>query len=474
VWDATSGGNLLQNILIATTNGLANNRIATLNGITYTYDASGNLISDGMHSYQYDAEGRLASVDNGITAANTYDSANRRVKKVAGGIITHYIWEGSQVIAEYNGSTGALISEYIYAGSRMVAREQAGVIRYFHQDRLSTRLITDASGNVVGTMDHLPFGEDAGVVGESEKHRFTSYERDAESGTDYAINRQYAINTGRFMQPDPISGPIYNPQNLNLYTSSLNDPINSLDPEGLQAINVGNIDYMTVKGQLLDNPLLPDWSISWDITIPLWFFFWGPIRGGGMNSFTSMSQQENSKTQQHQKQPCREQDFIFQNSSGRYTASELSEIVQTALGEASNRYYPGEIEAIIATMVNRQNYNLAYIAAGEHSGPFGGGTSILGILKAGYVAFRPEVRSGEVKLTGAKALMGGVLYEGDYVCEQLKAAKDFAIKAANSTADWLIQNYPFTGFRGPGSKVPPGAFNVVKIGNTIFFMYRIR
>jgi hypothetical protein len=34
MWDATSGGNLLQNILIATTNGLANNRIATLNGIT--------------------------------------------------------------------------------------------------------------------------------------------------------------------------------------------------------------------------------------------------------------------------------------------------------------------------------------------------------------------------------------------------------------------------------------------------------
>jgi RHS repeat-associated protein len=137
------------------------------------------------------------------------------------------------VIAEYNGSTGALINEYIYAGSRMIAREQAGVIRYFHQDRLSTRLITDASGNVVGTMDHLPFGEDAGVVGESEKHRFTTYERDGESGTDYAINRQYSQSAGRFMRPDPVGGRLIEPQSFNRYEYTLNDPINLIDPLGL-------------------------------------------------------------------------------------------------------------------------------------------------------------------------------------------------------------------------------------------------
>jgi hypothetical protein len=113
------------------------------------------------------------------------------VKKTTGGVTTHSVWEGSQVIAEYNASTGALLSEYVYAGSRMVAREQSGVMRYYHAARLSTRLTTDATGAVVGTQDHLPFGEDVAGSGESEKPRLTNYERDSESYTDYAINRQH-------------------------------------------------------------------------------------------------------------------------------------------------------------------------------------------------------------------------------------------------------------------------------------------
>ncbi len=162
MWDAVSGGNQLQNIAIATTGGVANNRIANVNGVAYTYDASGDVTADGAHSYQYDAECRLATVDSGSAATNTYDSSNWRVKKVAGGVTTHYVWEGAQVIAEYNGSTGALISEYIFAGSSMI-REQGSTTRYYHRDRLSTRLITDGAGTVAGTMDHLPFGEEAGV-----------------------------------------------------------------------------------------------------------------------------------------------------------------------------------------------------------------------------------------------------------------------------------------------------------------------
>jgi RHS repeat-associated protein len=235
MWDAISGGNQLQNIAIATTGGVANNRIANVNGVTYSYDASGNCTGDGAHSYAYDGEGRQASVDSGATTSSAYDSANRRLKKIAGGATTHYVWEGAQVIAEYNGSTGALISEYVYAGSRMVARDQGGVLRYFHQDRLSTRLITDASGTVVGTEDHLPFGQDAGTTGETEKHRFTSYERDAESGTDYAINRQYSSPAGRFSGPDPFSGSydLFDPQSLNRYAYAQNDGVNFTDSLGL-------------------------------------------------------------------------------------------------------------------------------------------------------------------------------------------------------------------------------------------------
>jgi RHS repeat-associated protein len=244
MWDAVSGGNQLQNVAIAQTGAVANNRIANVNGVTYTYDASGNVTGDGGHSYSYDGAGRQASVDSGSAASSIYDFADRRVKKTAGGVMTHYLYEGSQVIAEYNAASGALLSEYVYAGGRLLAREQAGVQRYYLQDRLSTRLVTDAAGLVVGTENHLPFGEEAGVTGEQEKHRFTTYERDSESGTDYAMNRQHQSANGRFMQPDPVQGNLALPQSLNRYAYAGNDPINAVDPSGLDpVVLIDGVDY---------------------------------------------------------------------------------------------------------------------------------------------------------------------------------------------------------------------------------------
>ena len=193
---------------------------------TYSYDLNGNLTrktfkSNSNHTdYTYDAENRLVSVDGGATAQYRYDHQNRRVTKIIGGAWTHYIWEGSRVIGEHDGTTpfggygstpyGERSSQidYIYAGSKLVSSlsythschyDGAAIIcttatttRYYLSDRLSTRLVLDASGNVIGRQGHLPFGEDFAESGSQEKHHFTSYERDLESGTDYAGNRQYS------------------------------------------------------------------------------------------------------------------------------------------------------------------------------------------------------------------------------------------------------------------------------------------
>jgi RHS repeat-associated protein len=81
----------------------------------------------------------------------------------------------------------------------------------------------------------LPFGEELNATGTTDKHKFTSYERDSETGTDYAVNRQYAQNAGRFMRPDPYEGsdnPAI-PQSLNRFSYVEGDPVNSVDPTGL-------------------------------------------------------------------------------------------------------------------------------------------------------------------------------------------------------------------------------------------------
>jgi RHS repeat-associated protein len=238
MWNATTGGSQLQSIALQMSGSAPTNRIGNVNGVSYVYDSSGNVTNDGAYSYTYDAESRLVSVSVGGSGSYGYDSANRRIKKTASGVTTHYVWEGSEVIAEYDGVSGALISEYVHTG-RVMIREQGSAIRYYHSDRLSTRLITDGTGTVVGTEDHLLFGEDGGVVGESEKHRFTSYERDSESGTDYAVNRQYSNGTGRFLRPDPVTGSRGNPQSFNRYAYAGNDPVNAIDPLGLQSYCFG-------------------------------------------------------------------------------------------------------------------------------------------------------------------------------------------------------------------------------------------
>gem|GEM_PF-6532799 len=221
VWDAASGGNQLQNTVIGQLGEVKTNRIASVNGTAFGYDASGNVTGDGARTYAYDAENRLVSVSEPSGESYGYDAANRRVKKVAGGVVTHYVWEGYQVIAEYE---------------RGGSNTQATGTRYYHQDRLSTaRIITDGAGNVKGTTDHLPFGEEIGFTGESEKHKFTTYERDG-TGLDYAVNRHYDPRQGRFNQADPLgmgAASLADPQSLNLYNYVENDPVNFIDPLGL-------------------------------------------------------------------------------------------------------------------------------------------------------------------------------------------------------------------------------------------------
>ena len=237
VWDATSGGNQIQSIVLQGSGGIPTNQIASVTAgstLNYTYDAAGNVTNDGVHSYTYDSENRLVSVDGGSTASYAYDYQNRRYKKTVGSAVTHYVWQGSQVLAEHNGSTGAVLIDYVYSGIRMIAKVASGTTSYFLNDRLSARLTLNTSGGVVGRQAHLAFGEDFGESGTQEKHHFTSYERDGESGTDYAVNRQYSERVGRFMRVDPVKGSIRTPQSLNGYAYVRNNPVDLIDPRGLE------------------------------------------------------------------------------------------------------------------------------------------------------------------------------------------------------------------------------------------------
>jgi RHS repeat-associated protein len=122
---------------------------------------------------------------------------------------------------------------------------QSTATQYFSGDHLSNRLVIDSAGNTVEQMGHYPFG-DPWYNATNDKLYFTTYERDAESSNDYAQARFYRWLLGRFLSPDPLSGSTGDPQSLDRYTYVENNPINFIDPTGMDGILVGT-DGSTVS-----------------------------------------------------------------------------------------------------------------------------------------------------------------------------------------------------------------------------------
>ena len=177
------------------------------------------MTNDGLNALTYDAENRL------VTSSGTsysYDGNSLRAKKVSGGTTTVYIFSGTKVIAEY--VNGSLSKEYILSGSGLLATIEAGATKYHHADHLSVRVTTDTGGNILAQQAHYPFGETWYQGSGGTKWQFTSYERDTESGNDYAVFRYHVNRLGRFSSADRIAGSLTNPQSLNRYAYTLNDP----------------------------------------------------------------------------------------------------------------------------------------------------------------------------------------------------------------------------------------------------------
>jgi RHS repeat-associated protein len=212
--------------------------------VGYTFDVSGNMTVDPTsppNNYTFDAENRLVSVTGNAVATYSYDGLNSRMKKaVQGGTTTAYVFSGSAVIAEYdNGALPASPSrEYIYGGDKLLATISSGTTTFHHTDHTSVRVSTDGTtgsstyGKVVGEQGHYPYGEAWYLSNTTTKKLFTTYERDPETGLDYAMARFYDSRVGRFCSVDPVEGSPIDPQTWNRYTYTRDEPIGMVDPSG--------------------------------------------------------------------------------------------------------------------------------------------------------------------------------------------------------------------------------------------------
>ncbi len=202
---------------------------------TNAYDAAGNVLSDGLHSYTYDADGNVLTVDGGQTAAYTYNALNQRVRYTYPGFDRDYAFnlEGRK-ISWWDGlaSSPTLTTSFVYWNSAIVAQYAGNQVYFRHDDLLGTeRLRTNYDGSTNAKLTDLPFGDNAS--GTSDQPRFAQLDRDPDSNY-HAQFREYSPNQGRWMSPDPYSGSYdgSNPQSFDRYAYVLNNPLFYIDPLG--------------------------------------------------------------------------------------------------------------------------------------------------------------------------------------------------------------------------------------------------
>jgi RHS repeat-associated protein len=244
------GNRTAQNVTAGTcwTSSVTVNNKNQLVGSPYQYDAAGNMTADGNHTYTYDAENRLTAVDGGNTASYMYDALGRRVHKTLPGTGTFdYVYNlDGNVIGEWQVLTSPAYNwwgrSFIYMQGSLLAQYGCSTTFFIHQDHLgSTRLVSAMDKSIFANLDYLPFGEftSSSSSGCVPSHDFTGDQRDAETSLDHTQFRQYTSSLARWMTPDPAGLAAVdptNPQSWNRYAYVLNNPMNLVDPSGLDGI----------------------------------------------------------------------------------------------------------------------------------------------------------------------------------------------------------------------------------------------
>lgn len=227
------------------------------------YDAAGNLIKDthtqgGTGDRTYDINNQMLTAigPNGLLNTYAYDASGHRVRRSINNGQNNW-WQvyglGGELVAEYaaGANPNAPLKEYGYRQGELLIVGDVGVgctMRWLVTDQVGTpRILSDATGSLAGISrhDYLPYGEELtagyggrtnahGYTGDCVRDKFVGYERDAETGLDYAEARYHGSVYGRFTSVDPAMGSARKsmPQSWNRYSYVLNRPLSLIDPTG--------------------------------------------------------------------------------------------------------------------------------------------------------------------------------------------------------------------------------------------------
>ncbi|HYE47273.1 MAG TPA: RHS repeat-associated core domain-containing protein [Caulobacter sp.] len=211
-----------------TANGL--NQMTESGALDLTYDAAGNLTSDGVNTYSYDQANRLTGMPSVVSLS--YDPAGR-LYQVAGTATTKFLYDGVDLIAEYDSAGENVLRKYVHGpdwDEPLVWLEGSGTSdrRWLITDQIGSIVaVTDSTGAAINVNKYDEYGVPAS--GNSGRFQYTGQSWLADLGLYNYKARAYSSNIGRFLQGDPIG---YS-DGTNLYEYVFSDPVNNKDPLGL-------------------------------------------------------------------------------------------------------------------------------------------------------------------------------------------------------------------------------------------------
>lgn len=201
----------------------------------FDYDGAGNLISrtggvDTTYDY-YTHNNLLRSITGSNSASYVYDGNDQRVEKTVNGETTSYLWSGSEVLKEYS-TEGDPKTEYLMGLGRQAIRNNGQWKFYVTDHQGSTHYLVDASGTVTDEYEYdNDYGQTTNRIGTSyNPYRYTGQQYDVETGLYYLRARYYDPMVGRFTTRDPIGYSA----GTNVYTYCGGNPVNFMDPSGLE------------------------------------------------------------------------------------------------------------------------------------------------------------------------------------------------------------------------------------------------
>ena len=231
------------------------NRLATVNALPYTFDANGNLLSDGEYTYSYDTSNRLTGVTKAeSTVSYRYNGDGDRLQQTVNGVENNYTLDlnsGLTQVLAYGDET------YSYGLDRLGYSKYDDMYTYLPDALGSVRQVMKNSGEYPGltlAKSYDPYGEVIYSNGATASYGFTGEAQDS-TGMVYLRARYYNVSSGTFMSRDTWDGDANLPMSYNRWLYVGSNPINNVDPSGkcygpvdwlrnvpLEDINCANLD----------------------------------------------------------------------------------------------------------------------------------------------------------------------------------------------------------------------------------------